>query len=292
MASASPDNSLPSSGTPLLPPCLARKKRRSSTPFACPVRSLRAPRELRLTGKSLASAPVSVALIATIITSFAPLRRLRASATTPRGIVLVERAPLQQTCLSLADHLLFTVLGDQKTARIGFRAGCFDQPHPVSPHDLIGCFRRVLHPVDFLYAEHGVRPRSPLHVLHRTDLKIRNHVAVLDLSDRILIAKFVHGVYAEVCGHQVQGRRQVSVDRLRRIGKIETEKLAHDRSAFQICRRDSRQRSRRRVVERYTGPCQVPRASSTSNRSVPVLVNTDYGRRLDANVDGEAERGH
>src|SRR5256885_10779076 len=50
---------------------------------------------------------------------------------------------------------------------------------------------RVLHPVNLLHAEDGVGPRSPLDVFDRADLKVRNHVIVLNLPDGILVAELV-----------------------------------------------------------------------------------------------------
>src|SRR5713226_3068234 len=253
MASGSPGNSLLNSGTPLLPPVFARKKRWTSTPFVCPVRSLRVPREERPPSGSSPCPTASVALTATIKTSFLRLPPpsiaclLAANHLRP---VLIERALLQQSGLSLADHLLFAVLGHEKAAWVHFRACRFHQAHVVSPDDLIRRLRLVLHAVNFLHAEDAVRPRCPLNVLDRADLKVRNHVVVFNLSHGILVAKFVHGIDAQVCGHHVQSLGKVSIHQVRRVSKISAEELAHDGPAFEVCRGNARGSICRRRVRR------------------------------------------
>src|SRR5260370_13979591 len=138
IASGSPGTSLLNSGTPLFPPVFARKKRCTSTPW--PARTLRVPREELLASGPFPCPTASVAPAATIETSFRPLppppapSLLAAHHLRP---VLIERAFLQQSGLSLADHLLFAILGHENSARISFRPCRFDQAHVVSPYSLI-----------------------------------------------------------------------------------------------------------------------------------------------------------
>src|SRR5260370_5713848 len=205
IASDSRRTSLLNSGTPLFPPVFARKKRCTSTPW--PTRPLGGPREELLASGPFPCPTASVAPAATIETSFCRLPPpsgayfLAANHLRP---VLIERTFLQQSGLSLADHLLFAILGHEKPARIYFRACRFDQAHVVSPDDLIRRLGRVLYAVNFLHAKDDVGPRCPLDVLHRADLKLRNHVVVLNLPHGILVANFVQRMNAQVSRHDCQ----------------------------------------------------------------------------------------
>src|SRR5260370_264575 len=138
IASGSPGTSLLNSGTPLFPPVFARKKRCTSIPW--PTRTLRGPREGLLASGPFPCPTAPAAPAATIETSFCRLPPpsgayfLAANHLRP---VLIERTFLQQSGLSLADHLLFAILGHEKSARIYLRACRFDRAHLVSSYDLI-----------------------------------------------------------------------------------------------------------------------------------------------------------
>src|SRR6266851_5299006 len=287
MASGSPGTSLLNSGTPLFPPGLARKKRCPSTPPGWLVRTLRVPREELPASGPFPCPTASVAPAATIETSFHRLPPpssaclLTANHLRP---VLIERALLQQSGLSLADHLLFAVLGHEKSARICFRACRLDEAHVVSPNDLIRRFGRILHTVNFLHRKDGVGPRCPLDVFHRADLKVRNHMVVLNLSHGILIAKFVHGIYAQVCGHHVQSLGKVSVHRVRRVSKVSTEELANYGSAFEVCRCNAD-----RSIRRQANRCNLTAVGPADNQGVSILVHTEHCRGLYADVHSESE---
>src|SRR5260370_29180601 len=204
IASDSRRTSLLNSGTPLFPPVFARKKRCTSTPW--PTRTLRGPREELLASGPFPCPTASVAPAATIETSFCRLPPpsgayfLAANHLRP---VLIERTFLQQSGLSLADHLLFAILGHEKSARIYLRSCRFDQAHVVSPDDLIRRLGRVLYAVNFLHAEDDVAPRCRLDGLPRADLTVRNHVLVLNLAHGILVATFVQGIDPQVRSHHL-----------------------------------------------------------------------------------------
>src|SRR2546425_5770983 len=143
--------------------------------------------------------------------------------------------------------------------------------------------------MNFLHSEDGVRPWSPLHVLNRADREIGNHVLALDFSNCVLISKFVYGIDAQVCGHQVQSLGKVSVHRVRRIGEISSEKLAHDRPAFEVRRYNARRGVFGRGVRGEAKSRQRTRTASADNRSVAIAVNADNCWWLHANVYGEPQ---